>query len=377
MNLKPLKRAADSGLFWFLAAGLAVLLVGLAARAQTTQPAGIGTWYQPVDSFGTWRARGVMTLIGVELEGGRFTKAQYLAAAKAAGLTVWEQSDLLEPADDADPTIAGVMLRPDEPDGVGSQTPAQVQAEAARVRTLTRKPRLINFDGNAVPWRPIGDYVEYCKAAEAIAFDLYPQNFGKGAGGLDALRAVAAKVKAAADGKPLWACVETSDQRLHEQDWTQQDDGTGVWLSTKMRGPTVAEFTDEVRTLLDCGASTLVYFPDVIGKGWVTHDGTPDDIAAAMLLIKAALPGDVLGDAGSSAATQPTGPPATQPSTQPATQPVVTPPPLPLVAWTMARDVKHGRIVVTLPPVKRGRPARQVFITDPDVIAAFDAAAGR
>lgn len=378
-------RAKAQAWAWGLLAALVALVVGLTwpVDAQTTQPTtrpARGVWYQPVESFDKWKARGIDTLIGVETNDGAVAPRQYLDAAAAKGLKVWVQHPLLL----ADPSLAthqataGAINAPDEPDGGGNTTPVQCQVNYATIKAAFPWLRvLINFDGSRMAWRPDADYVEYCKAADVIFMDYYPLNGGQGPTAIPDIGARLKRLAKDSGGKPLGAFIECSNQLLGEQPWTQQDDGTGVWLSTKMRGPTAGEFGQEVHSaVVDGGATSIGYFPDVIGKGWVGFDGVPDDIAAAMTQLNATLTvpftaGAVAASSGTSAT-----PAATQPATAPNTKPTTQAAQVQLKHWlTMARDYNHRRIVLTWTD-SRGK-SQTTLITDPAAVAAIDAAAGK
>jgi hypothetical protein len=72
-----------------------------------------------------------------------------------------------------------------------------------------------------------------------------------------------------------------------------------------MRGPTADEMRAEIAQATGHGAAGIFYFPDVIGRGWESFDGTTPELAAAMTAADAAI--------------NPV--PATQPATSPATKP--------------------------------------------------------
>src|SRR3954469_24226582 len=57
----------------------------------------IGVWYQPIDSFAKWKARGINTLVGYESNGNTVSREQWTAAARKAGL-----SYIIKPTGDPD-----------------------------------------------------------------------------------------------------------------------------------------------------------------------------------------------------------------------------------------------------------------------------------
>lgn len=293
-----------------------------AANAQTTQPVTmaepIGAWYQPVSSFTKWKARGINTLIGYESQGNTVTKAQYLAAVKAAGLNVWLQWSAATPDDLTNPIVTGIINTPDEPDGVGAKTPAQMQAQyvtirAALVKANRNLPVWIDFDGNKIPYNPASTYTAYAQGYDVAGEDVYPFNYAV-VGGISAITDRVHRLQQAG-GKPVVAVLECSNQDINKQPWTAQNDSTGTPLGPKMRGLTAAEFTQEFNTAVAAGAVAIVYFPDQIGAGWEGYDGTPADVAAAMTTANATLAKKTVTFNLPALPAQPTA--TTTPSTQP------------------------------------------------------------
>lgn len=310
---------------------IALLAAALPAWAQapaTTAPAGmepvvqpstpkfiIGVWYQPVDSFDKWKARGINTLVGYESNGNTVSRDQWMAAARKAGF-----SYIVKPTGDpddakqdaADPNLLA-WEQPDEPDGGGNLAPdAIIQNYKTWKAQAPRIPVFVNFDGARSFWRPASDYQQYCQGGDWIAFDDYVINRGGGPSAIPQLGERLDKFKEWAggpkSGKKFFVFIESSDQDLRQQDWTKQNDASGTPLAPKMRGPTADEMLQEIKQAVDHGASGIVYFPDQIGKGWEGFDGTTPEVEAAMKQANAKL-------AGASNASPPQGTPTpTQPS---------------------------------------------------------------
>lgn len=76
--------------------------------------------------------------------------------------------------------------------------------------------------------------------------------------------------------------IECSDQKLRLADYLR-----GTAQGNAARGPTGAEMTAEIDAAVSHGATGIVYFPDVIGAGWLSFDGTTAEITAAMPAINA------------------------------------------------------------------------------------------
>jgi hypothetical protein len=338
------------------------------------------TWYQPIGAFATWKARGCDGLVGYESNGGTVTLDQYLASAAAAGLTVFLQSTALRPQDLVDPRVEGVLLLPDEPDAVGATPPDVMQAAYQQLKAQMRaagvdKPVLLNVDGNKIPWRSNDDYKAYAKACDWYCFDKYVTNFGGTAEDIHVLADFARQLRADNDlpTDKVGACIETGNQLLSRQPWTQANDATGTPLSPKMRGPTADEFRQELDAVNAAGVDFVIYFASVIGAGWVDFDGTTPEVEAVMKSYAWPAPGAVSAATGAPTPTvTPTATPTVTPTPTPPVIPAVTPLP-----WTLARDLKRQRWQLQLPPLARGKPVRYSLVTDPADVALLDAIAAK
>ncbi len=238
----------------------------------------IGVWYQPVSSFAKWKSRGINTLFGYESESGTVSLDAYCTAAATAGLTVllqWAPASLSRIK--ADPNVIGVINQPDEPDGVGNTPPATMLANYQAIKAQTSKPVFLNVDGRKMQWLPASTYAAYAQAADALCFDYYVLNYGEPVANFPNLTARAQQLKAAGNGKPVIAIIECSNQDMAVQAWC-----AGTPVAAAMRGPTAAEFQQEVAAALAGGVDGVAYFPDVIGTNFVSFDGVPADVAAAM-----------------------------------------------------------------------------------------------
>lgn len=321
---------------------LAALLLAGFACAQPSPPQPhfvIGVWYQPPDSFDKWVSRGVNTLVGCETQG-LMTPAEYVAKAHAKGLRVVG----------ADPSCDVVQVLPDEPDNAGATTPAAWTTIAAKARTSAPAKLLFgNFDGWAAQYKPASDYAAYFAPIDLIGFDYYPLNRGDGANALVNFKARLGAMRTLAGQKPVWAFIETADQDLRVTAWAK-DTTWGPALAPAMRGPTLIEWSNQVKASLDGGAAAIVYFPDVIGLKFEAYDGTPADIANAMPALAATIRAR-FNDPPVAPPSPTTGPaePTTQPTTAPTTQAV----PPPTLAWM------HTRILcdANLTPIYGPNPA--------------------
>jgi hypothetical protein len=261
-------------------------------------PFTIGIWYQPVDLFDLWASRGINTLFGYE-PGTGVAYADWKARAAATGmryLTQWVGRDggaVLNAADDSDPNLLAVML-PDEPDGAGNLTPGQILDLSLQIRkVLPSKPIFLNIDGWKTQWRPAVDYIAYAAACDWMSLDYYPLNHDGDPAKIAFLADRVRFMQQIAGGqKQLFCAIETSNQLLAEQPWTAAIDPVrGRPLREFLRGPTAVEVTEQVATVTRQGLVGIFYFPDVIGTGWVSFDGTPPDIAATITVINRMLVG--------------------------------------------------------------------------------------
>lgn len=274
------------------------------ADAPVVQPAApkflIGVWYQPASSFAKWKQRGINTLVGYEGEGGTVSRQQWMAAAHAAGLFY-----IVKPPADPDDMKAEAndphllaYEQPDEPDGGGNQPPDAIVANYTAWKQLApTKPVLLNFDGWKTQWRPVADYVEYCKGGDWLAFDYYVINRGEGPDHIPVLGERLDKLREWSggpnSGKKLFLFIECSDQNLKVQDWlhTPENQPHGEQQAAKMRCPTPDEMRAEIDVALKHGVSGIIYFPDRVGKNWEAFDAVPPELVTAMTQVNAKLTG--------------------------------------------------------------------------------------
>ena len=223
-------------------------------------------WYQPLSSFARWKARGVTTVYGFVNDPGNVTLDQFLAGAAANGLNVILQQSAARASDYSDSRILAIANEPDEPNAGGNVKAAQMYSQYQQLKLLTSKPITINLDGRAFLY---SDPTPYIAAGDWIFQDTYPINFGETAGSITTVGDRTAQLVKAANGKPVFAFIECSNQRL---------DLSAFGLlypdyRARMRGPTADEFEQMVRLAINAGASGVGYFADVIGAFFVEFDG--------------------------------------------------------------------------------------------------------
>ena len=252
----------------------------------------IGVWYQPASSFALWKSRGINTLVGCPLGAEGVSRAQWMDAARKAGL-----SYIAKPTDDpadlkSDLADANLIAweQPDEPDGAGNLPPDQIIANYRTWKATGDKTVLLNVDGWKTQYRPAADYLQYFQGADWIAFDYYILNRGEGPANISKIGDRLDQLKQWTGGKKkLFVFIECSDQDLRVTDWATTPDADGKTLAPQMRGPTADEMRQEIEVAMAHGASGIIYFPQVIGRGWESFDGTPADCVAAMKDINAKL----------------------------------------------------------------------------------------
>jgi hypothetical protein len=253
----------------------------------------IGVWYQPTSSFATWKARGINTLIGYASEN-TVSRDSWMAAARDAGLFY-----AIKPTDDpadlktdaADPYFLA-WEQPDEPDGGGNIPPAKIIENYKAWKRAGDKAVLLNLDGWRTQYGPPADYIQYCLGADWIAFDYYIINRGEGPDNIKKLGERLDKLKEWTGGKKkLMVFIECSDQDLRVTDWAATPDATGKPAAPRMRCPTAGEMQKQIDVAVAHGAAGIIYFPQVIGKGWEKFDGTTDDCEAQMKKANAKLSG--------------------------------------------------------------------------------------
>jgi hypothetical protein len=264
---------------------LATALATPAAPANSPAPKFlIGVWYQPMSNFAKWKSRGVNTLVGFASEN-TVARDTWMQAARKAGLFY-----IVKPTDDpadlksdlADPNLLA-WEQPDEPDGGGGIPPAKIVENYKAWKAAGDKPVLLNLDGWRTQYGKPEEYIEYCQGADWIAFDYYIINRGEGPDNIKKIGERLDKLKEWTGGKKrLFVFIECSDQNLRVTDWAATPDATGKPAGPRMRCPTADEMKKQIDVAVAHGASGIIYFPDVIGRGWESFDGTPPACDAAM-----------------------------------------------------------------------------------------------
>ena len=240
----------------------------------------VGVFQQPVGSFDSWRTRGINTLVGYEAESGsrRISNHDWTEAAAAKGFYYFKQPSEDLAADAKDPNLLAWM-HADEPDVRKPPTDPKAlqEAYAEWKRAGPNVPVFVNFSGGHVLGGkvPRETYVEYMKAADWVGNDFYavtgynrPDWLWKLGAAVDQLREWSGPSTGSGQGKPQFAFVETSAQRL-------------AWTPRNTRGVTADELRAEVWHAVIHGVRGIVYFPQQIGEGF-RYDATPAHVALEM-----------------------------------------------------------------------------------------------
>jgi hypothetical protein len=224
----------------------------------------IGVDVQPTSSFGTWKGRGVNTVVRVP-EG--HDPEQWAVAATQAGLRQVR-------APRADPTRDGSEMKlawshPDEPDGITAQQPySAIQANYCEWKQIDpHRPVFINFIGKLNQYDTVtkesGDawYRKYIHGADWVSGDIYPVNEGLA---LTTVGQMVDRLRALSDDRPVSAYIETSDI----------DPRSGG------PGPTPDQLRAEIWSAIIHGARGIWYFPVQFNP--FTFDATPATVVKEM-----------------------------------------------------------------------------------------------
>jgi hypothetical protein len=230
--------------------------------------------FQPPSVFGTWKQRGVNTVIrvphGTDVEG-------WTRAAIASGLMMIRGPRSNPALDDAEPNLLAIA-GPDEPDLTGCD-PDCINEQYLKLKAAApSKPYLVNLAGGSalfqVPpddpyacngpgdWQGDTDCItRYLGAMDWVSHDIYPANAGRPLGTigdtLDRLRRWSHR-------RPQFAYIEASDY-----------DGDG-------RRPTPDEFRGEIWHAIIHGARGISYFVVDANRPIERPDAVAPDIAAEM-----------------------------------------------------------------------------------------------
>ena len=260
------------------------------AKKKPRHPLAHSVWSQPLPEIGVWKTRGVTTLLRWEEQLDAAGKPTvnlpvYLAAAKAAGMTVSIQLDAVEPIPYVDATISS-FLQPDGTDNAivnclgnhtwATATPTELQAANAVIQRAaafyatakTKRPDALVYmtiDGWQEQWKkfPYAPLLDCCD--RFLVYYYYDVRGETPAGWLDRMNDTALLDPNKFDG----IFIGCSDQNLNTSYYPNQ------------RPPTVESVSWTVNTAKSwkCG---YTYFPQSFPPPKFIYDATPPDIAQAI-----------------------------------------------------------------------------------------------
>ena len=257
----------------------------------------LGVWYQPGASFTKWKKRGINTIVGRDMEGGKTPRENWLKQLDQAGLYSIRQPEGDPIADGKDPRLLAWFVIRDEPDvayrdGDAGTAPADALRERDRLRNASPStPLFINVSGSYVidafrgASRPsVDDYRAYLESADWISNDHYPVTSWARPDWIDLRLPIAERREESnrftigwvltrlsewSGGKPQFAILETSNQNL-------------TWVPPrKRRGVSPDELRGQIWHAIINGARGLIYFPCSFNE--FQYDGTPPDVAAELI----------------------------------------------------------------------------------------------
>jgi hypothetical protein len=228
----------------------------------------IGVWSQPSRSFAVWKARGVNTLVGYESESNTVSLDQWCNSAEFNEMWMIRQPRPI-PSDDRDePYLLAWMLQ-DEPD-VHNTPPEELKSVYRRLHTVDpARPVFLNISGGNLLFNktPRATYQQYFASADWIGNDLYPVTGWNQPTWLPRVGQAVDQCRQLSQGKPQFAFIETSQQRL-------------AWTPNGTPGVTPAQLRVEIWDAVIHGAKGIIYFPDQFNP--FNFDGTPISVSVEM-----------------------------------------------------------------------------------------------
>jgi len=277
----------------------------------------VGVYSQPIGSIQKWRDRGVNVMMGLDLQGGAVTKAQYKAELTRLKMPYY---DIVTSADDVetiakDPFCIGFMLE-DEPDrrllfgnfdayrkAMGLVPPNKTEADRLwaiiqnylsdakaltdRIRK-TGKPSFVNFAGTtagaAYPYYDGTCHKWVLPLVDEVSMDFYPENINtvrQDAPVIGVILDLIAKwtTELKLPAKPMWTCLECSNLAN---------------VGAVGRAPTVDEMQAqwdicEVRKL-----KGIVWFPQRVAYGNFSYDAVVEPQLSKLVSLSKSVTGGVV-----------------------------------------------------------------------------------
>ena len=194
-----------------------------ASRSSKPQPPSfvIGVWCQPTRNFPVWKARGLNTLVGYEPESGSVSIDQWSDAAERNELWMIRQPRPSAKEDRDEPYLLAWMQL-DEPD-IHSTPGNELSKIYEELKAVdSSRPIFLNVSGGNLIFNktPRSVYQKYFGAADWIGNDLYPVTGWNQPTWLPRVGEAVDMARTISGGKPQFAFIETSQQRLG---WTPKN----------------------------------------------------------------------------------------------------------------------------------------------------------
>ena len=242
-------------------------------RPASTQPTPpefiIGIWYPPIASHALWKARGCNTCVGFEHQTNTVTMQQWSESAAGEGLFVIRPPLEKMAEDVTNPYLLAWMHQFDEPDLKGID-PEHLQDVYQQWKKVDPKREIfITISGGSLLFKKTSHnvYKEYFKAADWIGNDFYPITGWNQPTWIARLGLAVEDCRTLSKGKPQFAFIETSSQKLD-------------WLPKNTRGPTAGEVRAEIWEAVIHGVKGIIYFPQQFNP--FKYDATPDDVSVEL-----------------------------------------------------------------------------------------------
>jgi hypothetical protein len=239
-----------------------------------TQPAPppfiIGVWYPPVAGMPVWKARGVNTAIGYEHQSGKVSLDEWINTAAANELfTIRQPRERI--ADDATDPYLLAWMHIDEPD-LKKIDPAPLLDEYGEwKKAAPARPVFLSVSGGGVLFKktPRAMYQDYFQTADWIANDFYPITGWNEPTWIPRLGEAVEVCRKLSGGKPQFAFIETSSQRL-------------AWMPRETRGVTPDELRAEIWHAVIHGVRGIIYFPQQFNP--FVYDATPSPVSVELAM---------------------------------------------------------------------------------------------
>lgn len=254
--------------------------LGARDRAQKG-PFIIGVWVQPSSSFAKWRARGINTVVGLDLHHGLVSYRQWRAELERQDLYAIRQPRRALSQDARDPRLLAWM-QTDGPDSADNSTdPAVLKRLYRRWKTAAPGvPVFLNFCGSCVLAGNHSEerYRDWIAASDWVSNNLYPVNSNHPEW-IDLRRDPEPPIGRALDILKSWS---------HGKRQIEIVEASNQEIPLSRRAPTSAELRGMIWHSIIHGASGIVYFPQRVGDKF-DFDAVPPKLVAEMKRINSSI----------------------------------------------------------------------------------------